>query len=753
VFQQVCYFDGSASLGHFTNDTIPGTTHLLLSKSTTPNHIPHFLATHLPAIANTLLALDISCNYLASIPPALASCEILEELNIASNPLRALPIWLSNLKSLRVLIADATGCSTLPSALSGLVALHTLSVRRNRLYSLPAWLCKLTGLETLLVDGNPFQGPWKSLVEPLTPQVPSIQSPITPQSAFPPHTAQSTYSVASSTKSILRAEAEIRFEQQLTYSPETETLELSYVPGSNSPQRRPSQSQSQSPLPSTHPYARSNGIYPRSSSSPRNAMSMVSSASSTPHLDETYISSERAGPRPRMNQRPKTTMSNTGYRKSVFEPLEGEEEEGFDEDEPTTVLPRQAARRMKSADELRRAASTNGAARAVSPIPVPARFATLGVKNTGSPIRQTSPFWQESVAEDGSNPGEEEDRVPQSTPSTRPSSRAYQPDDSPPLAQSAGGKTGKWGFFKKMSMSRMRSTISASSSPQPPPMMTRAATTAGNGRRPGARTMASAPIVPRSAGGATPVGAGGFAGFAPGPNLGGSKTAPSSTQHTPSQSLLSVPQSSSAASSSQSLLAPSPTPRNVKRRSFLPLGDTGPPQLNIPIPSLSPFMPPTMAVGNTYQDNGVDDRTETPVRVEAPSPSASPSPRMSEEMQERERYQRALKMVMNYLRDMSDLGGGPSREGSMDEFPSKSSAGSSSLARQSAAEGSFSSATSLSNSSSSAGRPKVLRSAPSATSLRGGLSEHTADSAGSSDEKKFKEDKKKRANVIREIVE
>lgn len=74
--------------------------------------MPSLLTQTLPNIADTLLALDISANYLGALPPALATCMQLTELNIANNPLRALPVWLAGLEGLRVLIADATGIST-----------------------------------------------------------------------------------------------------------------------------------------------------------------------------------------------------------------------------------------------------------------------------------------------------------------------------------------------------------------------------------------------------------------------------------------------------------------------------------------------------------------------------------------------------------------------------------------------------------------------------------------------------------------
>ncbi|KIJ47780.1 hypothetical protein M422DRAFT_45549 [Sphaerobolus stellatus SS14] len=178
----------------------PGTTHLLLSSSSTPHSIPGLLSQTLPNISATLLALDISANFLGALPPALAACTQLTELNVASNPLRALPVWLSNLEQLRVLIADATGISSLPVEFAGLKALNVLSIRRNKLVSLPPWLAYLTELERLEVEGNPFQGPWKALTAPLvairasntTPQ-PQSHAPTQPPSIY----ASSTSDVGS----------------------------------------------------------------------------------------------------------------------------------------------------------------------------------------------------------------------------------------------------------------------------------------------------------------------------------------------------------------------------------------------------------------------------------------------------------------------------------------------------------------------------------------------------------------------------
>ncbi|KAG9126008.1 hypothetical protein FRC07_005252 [Ceratobasidium sp. 392] len=73
-----------------------------------------------------------------------------------------------------------------------------------------------------------------------------------------------------------------------------------------------------------------------------------------------------------------------------------------------------------------------------------------------------------------------------------------------------------------------------------------------------------------------------------------------------------------------------PTPMRAKRRSFLPFD--APPTLNIPIPSAEPFMSSVIALG--------EDEAERERRAD----------------EEAARSQVALRGVMNYLRDMADLG-------------------------------------------------------------------------------------------------
>ena len=114
-----------------------GTTHLFIGSSNTLNSVPSFLTGMLPRICHTLLALNISSNLFIALPPALAACKSLEELNITSNPLHILPVFLLHLVFLWVLIADATGISTLPDLLCGLDRLHMLNIWRNQMHYLP----------------------------------------------------------------------------------------------------------------------------------------------------------------------------------------------------------------------------------------------------------------------------------------------------------------------------------------------------------------------------------------------------------------------------------------------------------------------------------------------------------------------------------------------------------------------------------------------------------------------------------------
>src|ERR1700712_4086188 len=79
-----------------------GTTHILLPDQTYPPLVYPLLVSILPYLASTLVVLDVSSWQLSSLPAELALCTALEELNVANNPLGALPPWLGDLTSMRV---------------------------------------------------------------------------------------------------------------------------------------------------------------------------------------------------------------------------------------------------------------------------------------------------------------------------------------------------------------------------------------------------------------------------------------------------------------------------------------------------------------------------------------------------------------------------------------------------------------------------------------------------------------------------
>ena len=131
-----------------------------------------------------------------------------------------------------------------------------------------------------------------------------------------------------------------------------------------------------------------------------------------------------------------------------------------------------------------------------------------------------------------------------------------------------------------------------------------------------------------------------------------------------------------------------------------------------------------------------------------------------EEDRARDAYMRALRSVMAYLKDMNDLGtaqqGNPlsmySSSGQDDHHTTVRSRRPTIVEAQ--REPSMASSATLASLSDSAAH---LRSSDSIAGLRSGsssqtLSVATTDSNGSSEERKYKDDKGKRAMVIREIV-
>ncbi|TBU48420.1 hypothetical protein BD309DRAFT_853892 [Dichomitus squalens] len=724
----------------------PGTTHLLIGSSPTPNAVPIFLTSTLPGICSSLLALDISANFLSALPPTLAQCINLEELNIASNPLRALPTFLSTLTNLRVLIVDSTGLSTLPANLAALERLHTLSIRRNKMHSLPSWLCVLPALETLLVDGNPFQGPWKALMEPLLsrgPLSPTYQ-PSTPM--FPPPSAGIRSTMTSTTTDTEDMPETLTSTDRATHGDEDLTV--------TSP-RAPNLARSiTAPTPQTSTHLASPGLS-RTRTTPNRA-----------YFDKSRTSSHG----------PKSMFSEAGPSNAPSRGAPDSDRE---------------VRKMKSAGELRRnyGGSVRGPSTSVSSSPqraalteyvtsasssnllnvaadaqgdVPRRFASLGVAagasgavspTISSRSRRTvdSSIWDSPTEDTGVEP------VPP-LPMNKlafPQEGAVPMDHALPPRPRSGDKekSSRWGFLKKMSMGKIRPES---------PHMSRTSMHGGQMRQPPSAQYSQHQQLASIPAGDAPISISGVP-------LQKQPEMPPSLSHKASADLLKISPldqlkktSNEAAklapnNAGNSLLVPpsGPTSRANKRRSFLPIDMTP-----IPIPNASEFVP-----GVTATDGTEESAEELP----APSPIHIES---YEELQRREEERareariRALRSVMSYLRDMHDLSQSQSQTLSLYGGIPQSDSPQARSRRPTLVDGTrMPSEMSMSSVSLSAppSRPESvnLRSTEGRNTMaRTGNTTQTdsmatTDSGGSGggEERKHKDDKAKRARVIREIVE
>ncbi|KAJ7492899.1 hypothetical protein FB451DRAFT_1336695 [Mycena latifolia] len=667
----------------------PGTTHLLLGSSGSPNALPAFLTGIVPQICTSLLALDISANFLNALPPTLALCVCLEELNIASNPLRVLPVFLADLLHLRVIIADSTGISTLPDPLVDLDKLHTISIRRNKMHALPSWLALLPDLQTLYVDGNPFQGPWKALVEPLLAKVPS--TPIYPLSTpmFPLHSPSSG---------------------------DQDTDDDLSEPPSSGPSSRKFETLS--------PEEEDHTITPDRARSPGEGRGLT---------------------------RTRTTPNRAHHPISRTDPTQPPHEDpGYFADHEV--------RRMKSAGDLRLRGGADPAARPAlqhystsrsstnlltqtPPRPgMQKRFASVGPATAmamdGSPSHSvpgsarlplTNSMWSNNPS--GSDVASSSRQSFPSPPNTSPP-RVVPFDGGKTIRAAAPGKdkNSRWGFLKKMSMGKMK-VDPPSPRPPPPqrPQITRAPGTApasfGSPERPNQTPQINMRISTT----------GTLDAFNP-PAIQHTLTpAQEEEEHSP-------PPSATATANNNFLLAPPTTARTTKRRSFLPID--APLSLNIPIPEAAAFVPGVTATSDT----------DGPARDDTPSPIAASYMRREED-RAREAYQRALRSVMAYLKDMNDLG----LSQQANTMGMYGAGGDEALvSRSRRAHGGLSVSSNGSSALSSFDSTGQLRSMDSLTGLRGSSAQTnsvaTTDSSGSGDERKFKDDKGKRAMVVREIV-
>lgn len=732
-----------------------GTTHLLLGSSSTPGTIPTFLLGVLPQICNTLLALDISANFLNAVPIALASCENLEELNVAYNPLRVLPAFLTNLTSLRVLIADSTGIGSLPDSLCVLDKLHTLSVRRNRMHSLPSWLCLLPSLQELYLDGNPFQGPWQALVEPLLAKtsMPLLYPPSTPLiPPYPANIADSSVGPETDTES-----------EPNSAGPEGPSLSQ-FDDDTITPARAPFLGRSATSPPTLPlPKAVPRGLI-RTKTAPNGSFFSSKSRPRTEAADGLRIS-KRVEDSGYYTDHDLRRMKSAGELRSSFDQNDSQISP---QDSPIVTPARPALPNYSTSASSSNLLSVVGSSPESDRLIVPKRYASLGVASSSStPTRSPRPSLPQALFDPPSGTLEptvlESSRIsavetisPATSP-RRPLSRDP-PRSSPSYGERNSTarqsqshskdreKSGRWGFLKKMSMGKMRP------GPDSPPY--RPTTTYSRTSQPESGIVsASNPTTPFSSTSpqidlrfSTTEFFGPLTGGAPSVALSPPELENDTENETPTSEKAS-PIPPPAIPSSFLIPSSSPVPRSSRRRSFLPVDDTA----TIPSPSPVPFL---------ERLSGGDDTGKT-------KPSMSSSPVLDsdsvdfatrrEEERVREAYTRALHSVMAYLKDMNDLGlsqGGNtiSMYSGGEENPSSGMRS----RRPTIIERTNSDASAMSAISRAGSMSAQLRSPDVMSGLRSGTASQTVSVAASDcsqDERKYKDDKSKRALVVREIVE
>ena len=739
----------------------------MIGSSTTPNAVPAFLTSTLPQIAHSLLALDISANFLGALPPVLAVCENLEELNVASNPLRVLPVFLADLINLRVLIADSTGIATLPDTLVDLDKLHTISIRRNKLHALPSWLCLLPALLTLCIDGNPFQGPWKALVDPLLAKIPT--TPV-----YPPSTPMMPLSA-----SLQSPQSSIN----PTHDNGGRDLEdLSDHDASN-----PGPSTITPPVDEDQTVTMERPLLGRTKTAPYHPVDNPSAELTSKPLARTRTTPNRAYYE---QNRAKSSAGLPSDSQVVYQAPPSRPDE-------TPYGGPNEIRKMKSAGDLRRtrAATThngsdmpqrpliahaslsssnllNSAASGGSGSPAPnpnlaasaessypKRFASLGPNSQASsrpPLSGKRPttaggrpqlsqsLWEPSIIPNGVT---ENGQLTRSS-SYNPAASAQYPSRSEPLKiedlrpkqRGAKERNSRWGFLKKMSMGKMRPEL-PTPSPSASPRIGRPSAAAGGSPSKQVGSTSYTSKTPQidvrfSTTGALDV-----------------LTSQPLASNPPSPiPVVEKPAPPSAAASNGLLSPPTGQPRTMKRRSFLPFDAPG--QISLSIPENSQFVSGVVVSPDADdQPNGIE-ATRGGVHALSAPPVDTEQLRRKEEERARDAYMRALRSVMAYLKDMNDLslvqGSNPlSMYGSCpDEPPPRSRRPTMVEPRDGSLGSSGGSTTECST---------QLRSAESIAGIRSGsssqtLSVATTDSNGSQEERKFKDDRCKRAMIIREII-
>jgi hypothetical protein len=668
--------------------------------------------TALPNYATTLLALDVSNNFFNALPTTLSTLLVLEELNVSGNPIRAIPVFLTTLsRSLRILLADNCGLSTMPVEMTCMKRLTVLSLRRNKLHNVPDCIAGMASLEDLRLDGNQFLGPWKELTAPL---MESYGSPISPLPSEVHTPAQSSSG-------------------SLAFSDE------------GSP---PAHEEDHTIRASLHAQAHEPQSLQRSFTAPLNGSFIKELGVISPPPNNQSLLRTRTMPRQHSSSRTPTpdNRHHTRSQYQVSSPSEEQKEHSI--------------RRMRSANELRgiqinsqmamppgaRVPQARQHAQSVSVThsmnhmerPGSARdpskkFGSIG-RALGSSVSMAS-FGDTSSSVPMASPA----RMPYPPPSSSSSSyrEARDTDDRP-------DSKGKWGFFKKMSMRSLKTPegLPVSRHRERPALPQAAFSTPNIPRVVDAAVQHQTSFSSETSRATTPLP------IPPSPN-------PPYSSYTDDPGKTPLPLLSPTAT-----LSPSPTTApTAKRRSFLPIDL--PPSIHIP--------PPSPSIGLMVPTSGAVDsglkRSESQLSLNTEEI----------ERQRLERKTRAIRTLFAYLQDMLDLGvpalslsqsqgGFPQSTTQLPSSPPTSlppdhtSTGTVRSRRPTLSDvmsgvmsdPSFTTASSLSASQSSMNLRDLESSNSSMTSPTPST---PSENPPPQEDRKSKDDKSKRANCIREIVE
>nr|XP_019012857.1 uncharacterized protein I206_02353 [Kwoniella pini CBS 10737]OCF51638.1 hypothetical protein I206_02353 [Kwoniella pini CBS 10737] len=314
----------------------------------------------------------------------------------------------------------------------------------------------------------------------------------------------------------------------------------------------------------------------------------------------------------------------------------------------------------------------------------------------------------------------------------------------PGMTASSSTKSGKWGFLRKMSMHRLKgdkekaATITASASanlnslpPPPPPQLQHMNTDpipslpprpAMNATR-SAMTLPTRSIFSQEASEFGQI----------------SLDSPVSSATVPISS--GLPTSSSMHGSIYST-----APSRGKRRSFLPL-DLGPPSIEITIPATSPFIPPLGGFDSLDRLPSATSEATIATMTASNSRQLVESPSASQE----NRYTQGLESIKSYLRDLFDLSRPPIEPYGGFEVVGSHDGSYAASSTPSENPGSPMSGVTGQGTFKRGRRPTLDDQSSRATSLV--ESEQDSSEQSSLSGKKFKNDKSKRAKIIREIYE